>query len=113
MKEFEQIELQLSNEDPEVRINALFDAYECGEAGIKLVPRLLEDKIRKVRQAALVLLAESETETAKQALWDYLPFVKIQFLHTISKFDLDCYEPEKRHPSYLAISNYYFCWSAF
>ena len=106
MKEIKQIELQLSNKDLEVRINALFDAYEYGEAGIKLIAQTIKDKTIKVRQAALVLLTESETETAKQALWNYLPFSKMQCLHTISEFDLDCYEPEKRHPSYLAISNY-------
>ena len=57
MKELEQIELQLSDKNPEVRINGLLNAYECGEAGIKLVAQALEDKTRKVRQAALVLLA--------------------------------------------------------
>ena len=88
------------------RFDALFDAYECGEAGIKLVAQAVEDKNRKVRQAALVLLGESETKIAKQASWNYLPFSKMQSLHTISEFSLDCYEPEKRHPNYLAISNY-------
>lgn len=72
MKELEKIELQLSDKDPEVRINALFDAYEYGEAGIKLVAQALEDKTRKVRQSAFVLLAESETEIARQTLWNYL-----------------------------------------
>ena len=49
MEELEQIELQLLKKNPEVRINALFDAYEYGEAGIKLIAQALEDKTRKVR----------------------------------------------------------------
>lgn len=35
-----------------------------------------------------------------------LSISKLQCLHIIVKFDLDCYEPERHHPSYLAISNY-------
>ena len=51
------------------------------------------------------MLGESKAEIAKQALWNYLPFSKMQCLQTIVEFDLDCYEPEKCHPNYLAISN--------
>lgn len=105
MKELKQIELQLSNEDPEVRINALFDAYECGEAGIKLVTQALKDRNRKVRQAALVLLTESDAEIAQQALWNYLPFFKMQCLHTITELDLNCQNSQSHHFQHLTIGN--------
>ena len=105
MKEFEQIELQLSNEDPEVKINAFFDAYEYGEAGIKLVAQALEDKTRKVRQSALVLLAESETEIARQTLWNYLPFSKMQCLHTIKEFRFDSFDTKGFDPDYFSIAD--------
>ena len=105
MKELKQIELQLSDKDPEVRINALFDAYEYGEAGIKSIAQALEDKTRKVRQAALILLGESKAEIAKQALWNYLPFSKIQCLHTIRELNLNCVHPEFHHFEHLSIAN--------
>jgi WD40 repeat protein len=106
MKELEQIELQLSDKDSEVRINALLDACELGEVGIKLVVQALEDKTRKVRQAALILLAESDKEIAKQALCNYLPFLKMQCLHTISELNLDCKNSQLHHFQHLTIANY-------
>lgn len=112
MKELEQIKLQLSNTESELRINALFDAYEHNKAGIKLIIEALNDKAIKVRQAALLLLTESETEIAKEALWNYLPFSKIQCLHTIMGFEFDSFETkdyfrnQEYHPNYFAISNY-------
>ena len=107
MKKLEQIELQLSNEDPEIRIDALFDAYECGEVGIGLVARVLKDKNRKVRQAALMLLAESEIEITKQALWNYLPFSKMQCLRAVTEFKFNSFDTEGLDPDYFAIADRY------
>ena len=65
----------------------------------------LEDKSREVRQSALLLLSESETEIAQQALWNYLPFAQMQCLHTITEFKFDSFNT-KYHPDYFAIANY-------
>ena len=89
MESLEEIKLRLVSKNPEKRIDVLLDAWEYGTAGIELVVRALEDKVRKVRQSALLLLSESETEIAKQALWNYLPFPQMQYLHTITEFELD------------------------
>ena len=45
------------------------------------------------------MLSESETEIAKQALWNYLPFSQMQCLHTITEFNLNCPSSEytQRH----------------
>lgn len=106
MKELERIEFQLLDKDPEVRINALLNACEFGEVGIKLVAQALENQTRKVRQAALILLGESATEIAKQALWNYLPFSKMQCLHTITEFKFGSFNTEGFDPDYFAIANY-------
>lgn len=106
MKELESIKLRLSNKDPEIRINALFDAYEYDTEGINLVIQALADESRKVRQAALIFLAESKREIARQALWNYLPFSKMQCLYTIDQFKFDSFNTEQFHPDYFAIANY-------
>ena len=106
MKELENIKLRLSNKEPEIRINALFDAYEYDTEGINLIIKASADKSRKVRQAALIFLTESKTEIARQALWNYLPFSKMQCLHTITKFEFDSFNTEQFDPDYFAIANY-------
>ena len=119
MESLEEIKLRLTSKDPEQRIDALLDAWEYGTAGIELVVRALEDKVRKVRQSALLLLSESETEIAKQALWNYLPFSQMQCLHTITEFKLDYWdwddEPEADWLYGFAIANFsnslVICWN--
>ena len=49
MESLEEIKLRLVSKNPEKRIDALLDAWEYGTAGIELVVRALEDKVRKVR----------------------------------------------------------------
>lgn len=105
MESIEDIKLRLISKDPEQRIDALLDAWEYGTAGIELVIAALEDPVRKVRQSALLLLSESETEIAKQALWNYLPFRQMQCLHTITEFKFDSFNTEY-HPDYFAIADY-------
>ena len=105
MESLEEIELRLVNKDPEQRIDALLDAWEYNTAGIELVVRALEDKVRKVRQSALLLLSESETKIAKQALWNYLPFSQMQCLHTIIEFKFNSFDT-KYYPDYFAIADY-------
>ncbi len=106
MENLEQIKLLLSNSDPEVRINALFDAWEYQEEGIKLIIKTLDDKARKVRQTSLLLLIESKTKIAKQALWNYSLFSKIECLNTIDNFNFDSFETNEYHPDYFAIANF-------
>ena len=105
MESLEKIKLRLVSKDPEQRIDALLDAWEYGTAGIELVIRALEDGVRKVRQSALLLLSESETEIAKQALWNYLPFPQMQCLHTITEFKFNSFNTEYP-PDYFAIADY-------
>ncbi len=107
MNELEQIKFQLSNKDPEILINALFDAWEHEEAGIELIAQSLGDKNRKVRQAALLLLRESNTEIAKETVCNYLPFSNIQCLHTIEYFEFNSFSiPSESHPDNFEIANY-------
>ena len=106
MESLAEIKQRLASEDPEVRIDALLDAWEYGTAGIELVVGALSDRDRKVRQSAQLLLSESGAEIAKQALWNYLPFSQMQCLHKIIEFNLDCYQPETHHPKNFAIANY-------
>ena len=115
MESLEEIKLRLASDNPEQKIDALLDAWEYGAAGIELVINALQDKDRKVRQSAQLLLSESEAEIAKQALWNYLPFAQMKCLHTISKFEIDWYEPPKFDWLYgFAISNFtntlVICW---
>lgn len=82
-------------DDTQNKIDALLDAFEQGKEGLQLIILSLEDTDREVRQSALLLLAESEEELAKQALYNHLPFSKIVCLHTITKFGIDkSYDPD-------------------
>ena len=105
MELLEEIKLRLASDNPEQKIDTLLDAWEYGVAGIELVINALEDSVREVRQSALLLLLESETEIAKQALQNYLPFAQMQCLHTIANFKFDSFH-EEYHPDYFAIANY-------
>ena len=112
MNKLKQIKFQLLNTDSEVRINTLFDAWEYKEEGTKIVAQALKDRAIKVRQAALLLLRESETKIAKEALWDYLPFSKIKCLHTITELEFNSFETknylktQEYHPDCFTIANY-------
>jgi WD40 repeat protein len=106
MEELENIRQRLKSTSSKERIDALLDAFELGELGIKLIATALEDRNREVRQAAFILLSESDRDIAKQALWNYLPFGKMQCLHTLTKFQIDFpffYNPE---PERFAIADY-------
>lgn len=105
MESLAAIKQRLASEDPEARIDALLDAYEYGTAGIELVINALQDRDRKVRQSAQLLLSESDKEIAKQALWNYLPFPQMQCLHTITDFKCNYFD-EQYHPYYFAIADY-------
>lgn len=65
------------------RIDALLDAFDYGDAGLDLIVQALDDPSQSVREAAYLLLTENQSERAKQALWDYLPYRHLQQLCTL------------------------------
>ena len=69
---------------------------------------MIDKLVKEVRQSALLLLSKSEAEITKQALWNYLPFSKMQCLHTITEFKFNSFDT-KYHPDYFAIANYDNC----
>lgn len=70
--------------DPErQQIDALLEAFEQGNSGLKRIIQALEDPARSVRKAAQWLLTESQSEQAKQALWNYLTYPYMQPLSTL------------------------------
>lgn len=80
------------------KIDALLDAFDCGQAGLELIIQALSDKSRDVRDAAYWLLTQSTAEIAAQALWNHLPYARMQCLHTITGRG-------EREPNYFAISS--------
>ena len=86
------------------KVDALFDAFELEIEGTKLITSALQDKEREVRQCAWFLLSESNLEITNQALYNYLPFPKIDCLHTLTEFEEDT---NNFAPDYFAISDYY------
>ncbi len=63
---------------------ALFEAFQYGEAGLGLIIQALENKSREVRDIAYFLLTQSPSEMAKQALWNYLPYKQMKCLYTFN-----------------------------
>ncbi|MHC5734552.1 WD40 repeat domain-containing protein [Nostoc sp.] len=100
------IRYRLQGVSTKQKVDALLEAFQYGHKGIELVVQALDNEIREVRQSALLLLSDSSEVTAGQALWNYLPFAKMQCLHTLKEFNLDCYNPEQHHPYYFAIADY-------
>ncbi|MFW9257417.1 WD40 repeat domain-containing protein [Nostoc sp. CALU 546] len=102
----EGIRYRLRGASTKEKVDALLEAFQYGHKGIDLVIQALGDGVREVRESALLLLSYSSEATAEQALWNYLPFAKMQCLHTLTEFNLDCYKPEQHHPYYFAIADY-------
>ncbi|MEH1813328.1 MAG: hypothetical protein V7K26_22875 [Nostoc sp.] len=90
----EGIRYRLHGDSTKEKVDALLEAFQYGHKGIDLVIQALGDGIREVRESALLLLSYSSEVTAEQAFWNYLPFAKMQCLHTLTEFNLDCYNPE-------------------
>ena len=99
------IEQRLKSNLVNEKVDALFDAFELGIEGIKLIASALQDKEREVRQYAWFLLSESDLAIAKHALCDYSIFSQFVCLSTINKFRIksDRYDPG--YLEYFAISN--------
>ncbi len=107
-QELENIHRQLQGNSTKEKVDALLDAFQYGQSGIELIIKALNDYSREVRQSAFLLLSDCNEEIARQAIWNYLPFRKIQCLCTLTNFDfnLNCYKLEQSHPAYFAIADY-------
>ena len=86
------------------KIDGLLDAFEYGQAGLELMKKALDDPSREVREAAYWLLTESKTETAKQALYNYLPYKRMQCLYTIKDLQLNSSIYSIYSPDYFTIT---------
>ena len=95
------IEQKLKSNSLNKRIDALFDAFEFGDEGIRLIIPVLQDKDNQVREAALLLLSESKSQIAKQAISNY-SLSQIKHLHTVKKIEVDT----QILPSYFAIADF-------
>lgn len=102
----EDVSYRLQGNSIKQKVDALLDAFEYGQEGIELVVNTLSDRTREVRQSAFLLLCDSNEDIARQAIWNYLPFAKMQCLHTLTEFNLNCYNHEQHHPEYFAIADF-------
>ncbi|MDJ0733180.1 MAG: hypothetical protein QNJ47_03690 [Nostocaceae cyanobacterium] len=71
----EGVKRRFQSEDEEVRIAALYDTLNYGNEGLDFVIEALEDDSQRVRDDAAYLLRNTEDEKAKQALFDYNPWL--------------------------------------
>jgi hypothetical protein len=67
------------------KLDALLDALQYGEAGIRLIVQALSDRSREVRQSAFLLLSDDKG-TVSQRTWNHLPFSQMQCLHSLTEF---------------------------
>jgi hypothetical protein len=74
------------------------------------IVQLLSDRIRAIRQAAFHQLAEIDDKSAKQALWNYVPYDRMECLHTIADFNITdyygCHQDPEQLPQYFRIADY-------
>lgn len=82
-KTLKKIERDMESGSEQQRVDALLDAFDYGDAGLYLIIQALDDPCQSVREAAHLLLTENQSEPAKQALWDYLPYRHLQPLCTL------------------------------
>ncbi len=98
-KTLKKIEQDMESGSEQQRIDALLDAFDYGDAGLYLIVQALDDPSQSVREAAHLLLTENQSERAKQALWDYLPYRHLQQLCTLHWYRYYG-EPEKTPVAY-------------
>ncbi|MGB3640954.1 MAG: formylglycine-generating enzyme family protein [Rivularia sp. (in: cyanobacteria)] len=68
------VKLRLSNSNPQVRIKALHQALNYGEAGLDLIIEALEDESPQVQIKAHSLLIPLSEQKVKQALLEFNPY---------------------------------------
>ena len=79
------------------RIKTIIVAFEFGN--LNLVIDALKDKYREVRQFALLLLSENNSKTAKESIYNHLPFSQMYLLYNMTN---NSYQ----FPEYFDIANY-------
>ena len=81
----EGVKLRLSNENPEVRITALYQALNYGEPGLDLVVKALEDESPQLQIKAHSLLIPLSEPYVKQALAEFNPYnLKLETIETVT-----------------------------
>jgi WD40 repeat protein len=78
------------------KIDSLLNAFESGR-GIDFFVQFLSDRKREVREVARWLLLETQLESARKLLRDYLPYSRMECLHKIQG-------KNKVEPNYFTIS---------
>ncbi len=67
-------QMRLSSPDIKVRISALSEALNYGDAGLDLVIQALHSETKQLQRAAYWLLSKRDEEKVKQALQNYKPW---------------------------------------
>ncbi len=81
----EGVKLRLSNENPQVRIKALHQALNYGQAGIHLIIKALEDESPQVQIKAHSLLIPLSEQKVKQALIEFNPYnLKLEAIEVVT-----------------------------
>lgn len=96
IKALKAVEKHMVSGNEQQRVDALLDTFEYGDAGLYLIIRALNDPSQSVRETAYLLLTENQSERAKQALWDYLPYRHLQPLCTLHFLPKDDAHPHHR-----------------
>jgi WD40 repeat protein len=87
-----------------------FDKLEDNNSDLDKTILSLNDPTRSIRQAAFHKLSKLDDDAAKQALWNYRPFDRMECLHTITDFNITdyngCHEDPEQLPQYFRIADY-------
>ncbi|MBW4600821.1 MAG: hypothetical protein KME29_14775 [Calothrix sp. FI2-JRJ7] len=86
---FEGVKNRLGSSNVEVRVAALSEALNYGDAGLDLVIEALDDSSQKVQLFAGRLLKRSGNSRAKEALLDYNPYLSCTKLDDWVREDFD------------------------
>ncbi|MBE9128463.1 MULTISPECIES: HEAT repeat domain-containing protein [unclassified Coleofasciculus] len=87
----EGVKSRLASAVVEARIAALSEALHYGDTGLDLVIGALKDESEQVQHSASLLLKNSPNPQAKQALFDYDPWL---FFTTLENWKLEEFDPE-------------------
>ncbi|EAZ90317.1 hypothetical protein [Crocosphaera chwakensis] len=87
----EGVEKRLSSKNFEAKLAAVTEALKYGDKGIELIIDTLEDSSEEFQYAAAKILKQQESLDAKQALFDYDPYL---FFTTLKDWNHVIYNPE-------------------
>ncbi|MEL7243112.1 MAG: SUMF1/EgtB/PvdO family nonheme iron enzyme [Cyanobacteria bacterium J06573_2] len=81
----EGVKLRLNNENPEVRVKALYQALNYGEPGLDLIIKALNSEFPQVQAKAYSLLIPLSEQKVKQALAEFNPDnLKIEVIEVVT-----------------------------